>query len=105
MLYTLEEYPMRTSMSTAKMNRILVTVDLNVACLWFHTIIYLLPMGVKFLSKVKKNYTTALKWFDFMHNNFITAEEQATSHAKELNICMCHTNEKKKRNNNRNIET
>jgi len=41
-------------MSTAKMNRILVTVDLNVACLWFHTIIYLLPMGVKFLSKVKK---------------------------------------------------
>jgi len=53
----------------------------------------------------KKNYTTALKWFDFMHNNFITAEEQATSHAKELNICMCHTNEKKKRNNNRNIET
>ena len=33
----------------------------------------------------KKNYTTALKWFDFMHNNFITAEEQATSHAKQLN--------------------
>jgi len=47
---------MRTGMSTAKMNRILVTVDLNVACLkWFHIIIYLLPMGMKFLSKVKNN--------------------------------------------------
>lgn len=58
MLYTLEDYPNRTSMSTAKINPILVAYclpDLNIACskmVWCNY--YLQPIGLKFVLKHKK---------------------------------------------------